>query len=1036
MARIIDNKKETLADVLNREFSRVDEIAIASAYFNIRGYGAIARGLGDKPMRLLLGREPTETIKWENEILQELEEFEDDAEYFGLLQRTIQYFSDDKRQVRIMEGRFFHGKAFIGVSLNMKDIRHGVGVVGSSNFTYGGLVSNRELNMLNTDRGVVQELAEWFEEQWEQSRDFKKEFLELLSNYVTSWSAYEVAAKALYETYRGSLMEREAKMLKHLYPHQQLTFIDAKEKLEKFGGVLIADSTGLGKSRVALTLAYEASREGKKSLLIAPKSVLETTWKSELDEIPIKIDTLSTEMLSQNPDIINDYIGEKGPKLIIVDGAQYFRRASTNRYMALRELVTKNQAQLVLVTATPVNTSLMDLYSLLSLYLPDDCIVDLGYLSLYGYFLAQQKKWLSGEPINMDEVLSRFVVRHSRELAKALDRDGKIRFPRREFDDKIGKYRITVALQKIYEDLSKLKLTFYDLSIERLSADFRLPDGTPISKVRPQRLDQLKELVKTIFVINLFKRLESSYAAFRETLKRMLLYIRVSRYYAERYSVFVPPRMRGDLLNIFGDDQYEERESFLEELEGQMLLGILPPPDQLFSKTRYSSIYDKCKFGRREEVDKFVNDCRHDEEMIESLIKSLPEDDEKYNTLERRLREIVGQIKEPNGVIIFTQYADTARYLYQRLKKVFNRVMLVTGSGGYDDGGESAREDEIVRRFQRVGGLLVSTDVLSAGQNLQNAQYVVNYDFPWNPVILIQRAGRVDRIGSNYDVVYLINVLPKNGDPDDPESLEHFLGLMSKLYERLEAIRQTIGLDASTLGEEAKPKDFSIQARIARNDNKVLEELEQRIEQFTKDPIDILARILNEKGLEWVKRIPDGIGAVKKGVFKGIFVLFTDGHNYYWRLHQFGDGNKERVITSPAEIVDLLLAGDSESRGERLEYDEIIPLLRMAKEALRSELDELLRREVTEIGLGKVDRRVRIIFEALSQAGDEGEKLAAMFREVASKQAVVNLLYKAYLEGRLVEEARTILPHAIQERKTDKRNAIRVRRVCWCYFKQ
>ncbi len=1022
MARIIDNKKETLANVLNREFSEIDEVAIATAYFNIRGYGAIAEGLGDKPMRLLLGREPTETIKWEDEILREIEEFEDDADYFKLLQQTIQYFRDVKRLIRIMEGRFFHGKAFIGVSPNMNEVRRGVGVVGSSNFTYGGLVSNRELNMLNTDREVLQELAEWFEEQWGQSRDFKEEFLSLLSNYVTSWSPYEVAAKALYETYKGGLIERETKMLKHLYPHQQLTYIDAKEKLEKYGGVIVADSTGLGKSRVALALAHEAIREGVRPLLIAPKSVLETTWESEMNETLVRIDKLSTEMLSQNPDIIEEYIGERGPKLIIIDEAHYFRRGSTNRYIALRELVTKNQARLVLVTATPVNTSLMDLYSLLSLYLPDNCIADLGHPSLYGYFLAQQKRWLSGEPINMDEVLRRFVVRHSRELAKALDREGRIRFPKRVFDDKMGRYRIIISLEEVYNNLLKLNLAFYDLSIERLSAQFRLPDGTRIDKVDPARIENLKSLVKTIFIINLFKRLESSYAAFGETLRRMLDYIKAVKYYAGKYSIFIPPKMRGDLLSLFSD---------IENMDDEIELRGLPRPEELFSKPKYKGLYDKCILSQLE-AQEFIAKCSADEKIIESLLNMLPEDDEKYHLLEGRLLEIMKQIKEPNGVIIFTQYADTARYLYRRLRASLNKVMLVTGAGGYNDRGEQALEDQIVKRFQKIGGILISTDVLSAGQNLQNAQYVANYDFPWNPVVLIQRVGRIDRIGSNYDVIYLINILPKNGDPNDPESLEYFLRLIERLYQRLEMIRETIGLDASTLGEEAAPKDFSLQIMIARNDVKVLEILEQKIEQFTKDPIDVLARILNEKGLEWVEKIPNGIGAIKKSSLNGIFVLFTDGSNHYWRLHVL---DKNQIITSPTEIVDLLLEGESENKGEKLEYDELIPLLRMAKESLRKELEEADRRMVTGIGPDKVDKRIQTIFNALSQQGDEGEKLAAMFRKVAVKPAIVNQLYRAYIEGNLIREAKEILPKMVQEKKPPNPEIKKLRRICWCYFK-
>ncbi|MCS7127160.1 MAG: helicase-related protein [Thaumarchaeota archaeon] len=1022
MTKIIDNKREKLADVLNREFADLHEIAIASAYFNIRGYGAIAEGLGDKPMMLLLGREPTEAIKWEDEILRELEEYEDDPKYFKLLQQAIQYFRDEKRQVRIIEGRFFHGKAFIATSPTLKEVKRGVGVVGSSTFTYGGLISNRELNMINTDREVVQELCEWFLEQWSTARDFKREFLDMLSNYVTTWSPYEVVAKALYETYKASIVEREEKLLKTLYAHQQLTYIDAKEKLERYGGVLIADSTGLGKSRVGLALAHEYIRLGIRPLLIAPKAILDTTWESEMNDTLVRIDTLSTEMLSQRPEIVEEYIGEKGPKLIIIDEAHYFRRPSTNRYVALRELITKNKAQIILITATPVNTSLMDLYSLLSLYLPEDALIDMGYDSLYGYFTSQQKRWLANEPINMDDILRRFIVRHSRELAKALDREGRIRFPKRMFDDKIDRYSIRVSLQEIAEKLEKLNLVFYDLSIERLAGNFRLPDGTPISKVKREQIENLKKLVKTIFVINLFKRLESSHEAFRKTLERLVKYIRLTSQYATQYGVFIPSKMKGDVIRMIDEDEVEDG------------VSRLPIPDQLLSNTKYGELLSKCKLSA-DEIQEFVKKCKEDESTIEAILKMLPTDDEKYHVLEHRVREIVEGIKEPNGIIIFTQYADTAHYLYDKLKSTFGKVMLVTGAGGLDNNGRRTSEDEVVKKFRKVGGILVSTDVLAAGQNLQNAQYVANYDFPWNPVVLIQRVGRIDRIGSPYDEVYLINVLPRNGDPEDPESLEYFLGLMQRLYQRLEMIRETIGLDASTLGEEAAIKDFSIQAMIAKNDSRVLELLERRIEQFTKDPIDILARILNEKGLDWIKEIPEGIGSIKDGEFEGIFVLFTDGENFYWRLHRY-DNNK--IITSPTEIVDLLLEGDSQKKGENIDYEIIIPLLKMTKENLLKELEEQVKRAKTMTGPFRPDRKVRQIYETLSSHGQDGEKLAAMFRKVSESKIIVDQLWRAMQQGKLMEEAWKILPKAVENhsKESEKKLPEKLKRICWCYFRR
>ena len=207
MTKIVDNSKEKMADVLNEELSEISEVAIASAYFNVHGFGSINKGLADKPLLFLLGREPTESIKWEEEVLRELEEKEDDMSYFLLLQDAIRYFEDPKREIKVLGGQFFHGKAYIGANPGLKDVRTGFGAVGSSNFTYGGLVSNRELNMLDTDRESLKELIVWFFDQWNNpnSADFKEAFLSFLKNYTTTMSPYEVVAKALYEYYKSSI---------------------------------------------------------------------------------------------------------------------------------------------------------------------------------------------------------------------------------------------------------------------------------------------------------------------------------------------------------------------------------------------------------------------------------------------------------------------------------------------------------------------------------------------------------------------------------------------------------------------------------------------------------------------------------------------------------------------------------------------------------------------------------------------------------------------------------------------------------------
>ena len=158
MTKIIDNSKKSLASVLRDEIGHVDELAIASAYFNLEGYRNISEALQDKPLKLLLGREPSESIKFEEEVIKNLESFdetfkseqgsvlsnevmenEDDESYFSSLQDADQYFRRPEVEIRKVKGRFFHGKAYMGAHPSFSDIINGFATVGSSNFTGGGL---------------------------------------------------------------------------------------------------------------------------------------------------------------------------------------------------------------------------------------------------------------------------------------------------------------------------------------------------------------------------------------------------------------------------------------------------------------------------------------------------------------------------------------------------------------------------------------------------------------------------------------------------------------------------------------------------------------------------------------------------------------------------------------------------------------------------------------------------------------------------------------------------------------------------------
>jgi hypothetical protein len=238
-----------------------------------------------------------------------------------------------------------------------------------------------------------------------------------------------------------------------------------------------------------------------------------------------------------------------------VDEAHYFRNPTTNRYEALSRLVKLNGCQTGAHNGHPCqHKPYGPLPPTLALPTRSTHIYDDYRMNLRDYFVQQQKRWLNGEPIDMDDVLRRFVVRHSRMLAKALSK-GAIRFPERRLHT--VQYDLPADIGELYDVLDGLNLAFYDLSVDRLPNQFKLPDGTPVSKY-VEFAENLKNIVKGIRKINLLKRLESSVHAFRESVQRMKEYIEIANKYASKNNVFIPPRLKGQILSLIDDDEPEK----------------------------------------------------------------------------------------------------------------------------------------------------------------------------------------------------------------------------------------------------------------------------------------------------------------------------------------------------------------------------------------------------------------------------------------------------------------------------------------------
>jgi len=928
---IVDNSRsgQRLCDVLNTLMKVNNKAHFASGYFNLDGYGLVKDTLDTlTEFRLLLGREPTLTDSAPLGTLlgmrlrEELEDKMGSGEMPPLIADFVDFLSRESVQVRLYSKRFFHGKAYI---LEGMPLFGSVAVVGSSNFTAAGLTSNSELNSVHKQESAVHELKEWYERFWDESEDYKQELIELLTAFIETHSPYDIYMKALFELFKDQLdvpmLESPESAAIELSEFQEDGYRNAQRIVERYNGVLIADSVGLGKTFLGLRFLDEyAYKLRQKALVICPAQLRDILWRPILNRYRIFTVMRSQEEISQSKFSYTDYAD---CDWVLVDESHNFRNTSANRYDNLmRILTTGKPKKLVLMTATPVNNSIFDLYNQVRFITrdKDDAFAEAGIPSLWGYFLIAQTQ-------NRDlyDLLEEVSVRRTRQYIKrnypkATINGKRVKFPERELHT--VRYNLETAYAGLYEDCARV--------VQRLNFAPYMLEGFRRVKPDPVALARQNSLVALMQILYL-KRLESSLISLRISLGR----------------------------------QYGFQKRFLELLkEGRLL-----------NSASYRRIFawvgadDSVEY--EPDVEQFIADLpevRAEDYDLEAITQAVQADMNAIGgvlqNIQLRFGDDIGamdakihQLKElllgelkGKKVIVFTYFKDTARYLYHEL-------------GGRDVSGSRRPQGEeflhqlghervrivdsivrprerydIIKRFAPVSNeaddikgteqeldLLISTDVLSEGQNLQDADTVINYDLHWNPVRMIQRAGRIDRIGSLYDLVHLYNFFPE-------DKLEDLLNIMKGLQAKIEDIRRTVGLDAKILdpSEVVDPKDFNTIRDIAKEKKEVVDDLEAQSELDIGDVIkQELLDYLKSIGRERVENIPLGVGSgLRKEDAHGLFVYLKGRERHFWCYY---DMTKDRdpITERKLEIIKTIRCDE---QTERVEPDfDVYPIIDRCK---------------------------------------------------------------------------------------------------------
>jgi len=766
----------------------------------------------------------------------------------------VEAIRSGKIECRVYRKEKFHAKAYITHA--RLEVVGSIALVGSSNFTHPGICQNIELNVQITGRPVTV-LQEWYDQHWAEAEDVTPEILRTIERHTREYSPFEVYAKALHELLHRHEMtdlewlETQSRVYPILDRYQKDGFDDLMETARRYRGAFLCDSVGLGKTFIGLmVMEHLIERQRKRVALFVTKAARKPVWERALEKyLPHISGDFSNLAIFNHTDLLR---GGDFPRRLqkileradafVIDEAHHFRNPGLkategqrkSHYWQLYDIAEGKT--MYLLTATPINNRLLDLQHMIELFSrrqPDYFkAAPLGIHSLPGHFRRMEKELeqllyeqliapdggvvetnqAEAEQLLSNDALFRaLVIQRSRAYVKqSQEQHGgtAIMFPTKE-PPRVQAYSIKKTCGRL--------LALIEQAFDREKPLFSLAIYYPLAyPANPQEqvdawLENRQKQVVGLIRVQFLKRFESSVSAFEASCHTLLLKLlawlteneptgeelrRFERWHAKYSDLldYVAARRR----QRDGDDSDDEEDIVPAEM-----------------------LEDAEKLDREEyRVDEIINETIDDldrlAEFIQELRKFKPSHDDKLKALVSLLK--TDPVLKRHKVIIFTEFMDTARYLRDRLE--------AAGITGVDevDSASSRDRGEIITRFapyynesssaqlaeagQQGTRVLISTDVLSEGLNLQDATRLINYDIHWNPVRLMQRIGRVDRrmtpeiearmLADHPDqaeirgtVVYW-NFLP-------PEELDDLLRLYGTVAHKVLRISKVFGIEGKKL---------------------------------------------------------------------------------------------------------------------------------------------------------------------------------------------------------------------------------------------
>ena len=713
-----------------------------------------------------------------NEIEKEFETAESSSRVEKGVRTFIDWMKSGKLEMRMYTETPIHAKVYI-MRKDQEKVPDTFGsvITGSSNFSEAGLVNNLEFNVELKDSGDVEFALEKFEELWEKGVDIRDTYIEAVEQ--NTWikddiTPYQLYLKTLYEFFKEEI-NADKENFETLLPdgymklqYQIDAVTQARQKLDAYNGVFISDVVGLGKTYICALLANSFNRNSYKLIICPP--VLVDYWRSVLQEFDVaRCDVESRGNLNK--------ILKKGADkydYVFIDEAHRFRNSTREGYKELHTICQGKKV--ILISATPINNYTSDVENQIYLFQAKRNGTINGIKNIEGFFSELNKK-LKNTKKDSPEYFKQ--LRENSEIIRdKLIREIMIRRTRTEikqyYKDDLEKQGLTFPKLGNPEKITYL---FDEETDDAFNQTIKIIKEFKYSRYMPLLYlkEKYKKQYETMLVGQrniggfmkgiLVKRLESSFHAFRKTLAR----------FVESYEKFIEMSKTGEVYISKKVDVYD----LLDDGNLNKLMYLVEEQEAM-------------KFDTKEFKPEFFKDLQSDLAQLKSMqmIWSMIDADPKLDEFKRNLAEN-GHIKGKK-TIVFTEAKDTADYLYEELKKSYGERIINCSS-------ESSKvlkdeiEDSFNPKFKNKNNdkydLLITTDVLAEGINLHRANVLINYDLPWNPTRIMQRVGRVNRVGSEFDRIYVFNFFPT------AQSEEH-MPLEQRILAKLQAFHDTFGEDS------------------------------------------------------------------------------------------------------------------------------------------------------------------------------------------------------------------------------------------------